>query len=79
MASDAMSYEERLRARLRGAPSEPSTAGSRAGEKTKEKKELGAESGLDEGSPAPGAQMVAPSSVESKGPPSGRSTEPMAM
>ena len=32
MASEAMSFEERLRARLRGAPSEPSTAGSRAGE-----------------------------------------------
>ena len=38
MASDAMSYEERLRARLRGAPSEPSTVGSRAGEEKKEKK-----------------------------------------
>ena len=46
MASDAMSFEEKLRARLRGAPSEPSTAGNRAGEQTQEKKELGAASGL---------------------------------
>ena len=37
MARDAMSYEERLRARLRGAPSEPSTAGSRAGEEKNHK------------------------------------------
>ena len=78
MASGAMSFEEKLRARLRGAPFEPSTAGGRAGEQTNEKKELGASSGLAEGSPAPGATMAAPNSAGSMGPSSKRSAEPVA-
>ena len=78
MASGEMSFEERVRARLRGGPSEPSTAGEPAGEQTRKREELGASSGPGMGSPAPGASRAVLQSAEEEGPPSKRSAESMA-
>jgi len=79
MASETLTFEEKLRARLTGVPSEPPAGDARGAtvpreepEEIVEERAPAAASGPAGGTPALGARVIAPASAGSGGPPSGR-------